>query len=142
MREAPISETQTALAALAALDRTALALRWAEVFGCPAPRHSQVGLLRGALAWHCQMVHLAGSGAGGVDRLIRALRRKTISVAPASPVAPGTRLLREWQGQTHHVTVLAQGFEYGGKSYRSLTAIARQITGTAWSGPLFFGLRP
>lgn len=57
------------------------------------------------------------------------------------PLAPGTRLLREWQGQTHHVTVLASGFEYSGRTWRSLTAISRSITGTAWSGPLFFGLR-
>ena len=56
-------------------------------------------------------------------------------------LAPGTRLLREWQGQTHHVTVLDHGFEYAGKTYRSLTAITRLITGTPWSGPQFFGLR-
>ena len=83
----------------------------------------------------------AGTSAGGVERLIRSVRRSTTSSAPAAVVAPGTRLLREWQGQTHHVTVLAQGFEYGGQPYRSLTAIARKITGTAWSGPLFFGVR-
>lgn len=63
------------------------------------------------------------------------------SAAPTARLGPGTRLLRDWQGQTHHVTVLAQGFEYNNMTYRSLTAIARQITGTAWSGPLFFGLR-
>jgi len=70
------------------------------------------------------------------------LRRSVVSAVPSEKLTPGTRLLREWQRQTHHVTVLAQGFEYGGKTYRSLTAIARQITETAWSGPLFFGLRP
>jgi len=70
------------------------------------------------------------------------LRRSVVSAVPSEKLTPGTRLLREWQGQTHHVTVLAQGFEYGGKTYRSLSAIARQITETAWSGPLFFGLRP
>jgi hypothetical protein len=61
--------------------------------------------------------------------------------APLLRSALGTRLLREWQGQTYHVSVAADGFEYGGKTYRSLTAISREITGTAWSGPLFFGLR-
>ena len=141
MTDAPDHKVEAALAALAAKDRAALVRRWAEVFGCPAPRHAQVGLLRSALAWRCQMESRAGASAGGVERLIRSVRRSTASSAPASVVAPGTRLLREWQGQTHHVTVLAQGFEYGGQSYRSLTAIARKITGTAWSGPLFFGLR-
>ena len=53
----------------------------------------------------------------------------------------GTRLLREWQGVTHEVTVIEGGYEHQGKRYRSLSAVARAITGTQWSGPLFFGLR-
>ena len=127
------------LAELAAMDRPQLVERWAAVFDHPAPRHAQVGLLRGALAWRIQMETVAG--AGRADRLVRGLRRSTAGVAPAVTLAPGTRLLREWQGQTHHVTVLASGFEYSGRTWRSLTAISREITGTAWSGPLFFGLR-
>lgn len=130
-----------ALAVLITLDRAALAERWSNAFGCPAPRHSQAQFLRAALAWHLQMQHQASAGSGSVDRLIRGLRRSMASAAPTSGPSPGTRLLRDWQGQTHHVTVLAKGFEYNGAEYRSLTAIARQITGTAWSGPLFFGLR-
>jgi len=55
---------------------------------------------------------------------------------------PGTRLVREWQGRTYEVLVLDDGFSWQGTRYRSLSAIARQITGTAWSGPLFFGLKP
>jgi len=54
---------------------------------------------------------------------------------------PGTRLLREWGGRTHTVIVLDEGFEYDGERYRSLTEIARHITGAHWSGPRFFGLR-
>jgi hypothetical protein len=57
------------------------------------------------------------------------------------PIA-GTRLIRQWQGVEHCVTVLDDGFEYGGAKYRSLSAIARAITGTRWNGPLFFALRP
>jgi len=53
----------------------------------------------------------------------------------------GTRLLREWRGRTHEVLVLDNGFSWQGMEYRSLSAIARKITGTAWSGPLFFGLK-
>ena len=56
------------------------------------------------------------------------------------PVA-GTRLIREYQGVEHCVTVLADGFEYQGRPYKSLSAVARAITGTRWNGPLFFGLR-
>jgi hypothetical protein len=53
----------------------------------------------------------------------------------------GTRLVREWNGERHEVTVVAGGFEYGGRRYRSLTAVATAITGAHWSGPAFFGLR-
>jgi hypothetical protein len=53
----------------------------------------------------------------------------------------GTKLLREWRGMTHEVTVVDSGYEHQGKRYRSLSAVARAITGTQWSGPLFFGLR-
>ena len=55
-------------------------------------------------------------------------------------IKPGTRLIREFKGQSHQVTVLEVGFEYNGEHYKSLSAIARKITGTRWSGPLFFGL--
>ena len=55
---------------------------------------------------------------------------------------PGTRLVREWQGRTYEVLVLDGGFSWQGTSYRSLSAVARKITGTPWSGPLFFGLKP
>lgn len=61
--------------------------------------------------------------------------------APSEHPITGTRLIREYGGEEHVVTALAQGFEYRGKRYRSLSVIARTITGTHWSGPLFFGLR-
>jgi hypothetical protein len=53
---------------------------------------------------------------------------------------PGTRFIREWQGASHDVLIVENGFRYRGKSYASLSVIARQITGTRWSGPAFFGL--
>lgn len=129
------------LAALSSMSRGQLAERWVTTFHCPAPRSCQAPLLRQALAWHAQMATLRSSvGSREVDRVAQGLRRAASSTA-ASSLSPGTRLLREWQGRTHHVTVVAEGFEYDGKAFRSLTAIARAITGMAWSGPLFFGLR-
>ena len=126
------------LSALAALGRAGLAERWAAVFDCPAPSRCRAPLLRGAIAWKLQMqAHPEWRTASAPARLVRSLRQAAPSVALTS----GTRLLREWQGRTHQVLVVAKGFEYDGKSYRSLTAIARVITGTPWSGPLFFGLR-
>jgi len=59
---------------------------------------------------------------------------------PQNPLAPGSRLVREWHGRSHTVEVLEQGFLYAGRRYRSLSEIARAITGARWSGPRFFGL--
>jgi hypothetical protein len=56
-------------------------------------------------------------------------------------IKPGTRLIRQWQGKTHEVTVAESSYEYRGARYSSLSEIARLITGTRWSGPLFFGLK-
>ena len=53
---------------------------------------------------------------------------------------PGTRLVRDWHGETHTVTVRDRGYEWRGQTYRSLSLVAREITGTNWSGPRFFGL--
>ena len=63
-------------------------------------------------------------------------------VRPRLELKPGTRLVRVWQGRTYDVLVRDDGFSWQGTRFRSLSAIAQQITGTAWSGPLFFGLKP
>lgn len=128
------------LAELTALDRSALAAMWEKAFDVPAPKSCQAMLLRQAVAWHVQMQALtASSGVREAKRSAKALRDAVSS--PAAAISPGTRLLREWQGRTHHVLAVENGFEYDGRVWRSLSAIARSITGTAWSGPLFFGLR-
>src|SRR5207253_2232691 len=71
------------------------------------------------------------------------LKQTGAANTPRRPeLKPGTRLVREWQGRTYEVLVLDRGFSWQGTHYRSLSALARKITGTAWSGPLFFGLKP
>lgn len=65
-----------------------------------------------------------------------------LSAGPVIRMKPGSRLVREWRGKTHDVLVLEDGFEWNGERRRSLSAIAREITGTHWSGPRFFGLKP
>jgi hypothetical protein len=132
-------DTAAALADLAVLDRPALAKRWEAAFEVPAPRGCQATLLRHALAWHLQMQALPKGGSRRGRTAAQALKKA--GTGSALTLSPGTRLLREWQGQTHHVTVVERGFEYEGKVWRSLSGIARSITGTAWSGPAFFGLR-
>ena len=116
------------------MDRVTLGQRWEAAFGTRAPIGSQATLLRHALAWHVQMQAL------GKSRSRRAAQALKKAATGSATLSPGTRLLREWQGQTYHVTVVAGGFEFNGKVWRSLSAIARSITGTAWSGPAFFGL--
>lgn len=136
-----MNDVVSALTELVALDRPALAKRWELAFETKAPRGCQATLLRQALAWHLQMQALkAKEGARAANRSAQRLRQAA-SAPSSGKLMPGTRLLREWQGQTHHVTVVEGGFAYDGRTWRSLTAIARAITGTPWSGPLFFGLR-
>ena len=63
------------------------------------------------------------------------------SIKPAPALSPGNQLVREWNGRIYRVLVLDDGFELDGRRYRSLSAVARHITGAAWSGPRFFGLK-
>ncbi len=105
--------------------------------GC-VPRNASQGFLKGNLAWAEQAV------AAGYDPV--SLRKDLVKKAsqtgrPAAPIyKPGTRLIREWQGVTHEVTIEEKGFVWNGIRYRSLSRIAQEITGTKWSGPRFFGL--
>ena len=120
-------------------NRIELDQRWTKSFGSRVPKYIQYKLIQLALSWHEQMQsseHWKGSI--GAARLSRCLKQTT----PLITLSPGTRLMREWQGKVHQVTVLVKGFEHQGKAYSSLSSIAREITGTAWSGPLFFGLKP
>ena len=68
-------------------------------------------------------------------------RRTTMHVARERKIKPGTTLLREWHGGQHRLTILEDGVQFGGERYRSLSEVARKITGSRWSGPLFFGLK-
>ena len=87
---------------------------------------------------------MVGSARRPAANLPRSCRRGNpwAMVAPESTqrIRAGSRLVREWNGRTHIVTVEEEGFSYAGRNYRSLTAIARAITGAHWSGPRFFGL--
>lgn len=123
------------LAELARLPREALIERWQAEFGHPPPPRVHRALLAGCLAWHLQM--------RAQSVWTPAKLRKMLHEASGGKLItqPGTRLVREWQGRMYQVTVLASGFEYDGRTYGSLTAIAREITGISWSGPRFFGLK-
>ncbi len=126
---------KAALAELARLPRADLGERWETAFGHPPPPRVHRSLLAGALAWHLQM--------RAQSVWTTAKIRKMLEQASGGKLRtqPGTRLVREWQGRIYQVTVLASGFEYDGRTYASLTAITREITGISWSGPRFFGVK-
>ncbi len=108
---------------------------WQKTFGRPAPIGCHTSFLDKAIAWQKQA--LAYGGLTAAER--RQLLGETSSNANASLV--GTRLVRVWQGETHQVTILHDGYKYKDQHWKSLSAIAKAITGTPWSGPAFFGLK-
>lgn len=130
---------QTDLAELMALDRDALVKHWQETFGQPPPSKCGTELVRQVLGWHMQVTRLGGLGKRDLARMKQAAKGRQPS---RSVPTPGSQLVRLWQGRTHQVHVLDNGYHYDGRHWKSLSAIARAITGTPWSGPVFFGLKP
>ena len=141
--------TDTVLAQLAALKSTPtpdLKKQWRELFDTEPPPYNR-RFLESRLAYRIQELTYGGLKPATIERLealgeqldggnitLRRIR------ADDKPIA-GTRLIREWQGAEHTVTVLNDGYEWQGRPYRSLSAIARAITGTRWNGWVFFGLK-
>lgn len=111
---------------------------WDRVAKSPAPQLSP-DLLRLGLAWKFQERALGGLSRE-VHRVLAASKPASHAARPRRKLTPGTRLVRDWHGVGHSVTVLENGFLYDGREWRSLTAIARAITGVHWNGPRFFGL--
>ncbi len=133
------------IAELEALTSLQLRDRWQDAFGRTAPKRASRDLLLRALAYRLQEQAEGGLRPATRRRLARLAGlngEDPRSAPPAAPrLKPGSHLVREWQGEVHQVTVLDDGFDYRGARYGSLSRIARSITGTRWSGPVFFGLR-
>lgn len=123
-----------AVAAIASMSLAELRSEWERRYGA-APRHRSADLLRRVLAWRVQAdVH------GGLDAATRKLlAREDLPLRVVPP--PGMRLAREWAGRTHEVVVIESGVVYEGRTWGSLSEVARHITGMRWNGPRFFGLR-
>jgi hypothetical protein len=128
------------IAALETLNRDTLVDRWRAAFGhAPPPRLSRPLMVK-ALAYEIQ-VKAYGGLSSRTARVLKAAARPTAGDTAASHApAIGARLVREWNGVLHEVEVLAEGYLWRGERHRSLSAIARAITGTKWSGPRFFGV--
>ena len=131
------------LAALATMSPAQLRAEWLRVHKASAPKATPDLLTRG-IAYRLQ-VQAHGGVCPAVKRQLKQLTEqlgRTGKIAAASniTVKPGTRLVRDWGGASHHVLILERGYLYQDQQYGSLSEIARLITGAKWSGPRFFGL--
>jgi hypothetical protein len=134
------------IAALKTTPTPALRKQWAELFGTMPPPFNR-RYLESRLAYRIQELAYGGLKPETLKRLAKlgedldgGDRLKSRIRADIKPIT-GTRLIREWQGVEHVVTVTADGYEWQGRPYKSLSAIARAITGTRWNGWVFFGLK-
>jgi len=133
------------LASLPGLGKAALCDLWKQLFKTSAPPELRRDLMIPILAYRTQeqaFGSLSIDSRRRLRQLARAFEADPNAAIPSVPgIKPGTRLVRQWRGQVHVVNVEERGFEYKGARYESLSEIARLITGTRWSGPLFFGLK-
>jgi hypothetical protein len=138
-------EVEAEIALLGGLSLAALKARWLELKGTPLPKFMRRGLMAKAVAHAIRESAFGGLDPATQKTLEQAIRQIVPSGQKPAPAAnkikAGTRLLREWRGRVHEVTVAADGFVWNGKRHRSLSEIARLITGTRWNGWVFFGLK-
>lgn len=139
------NDCSTRLAEIERMPAPALRSLWQELIGSPADTRLRRELLIPILAYKLQE-----KAYGGLKPSSRShLRRLAVSLAAdkSAPLTresrfkPGTHLVREWRGETHEVTIRPSGYGYRGKEFATLSEIANLITGTRWSGPLFFGTK-
>lgn len=137
-------ELASNLASLPNLDRASLVEQWQIYYKTKPPVGISRQLLIRVIAYRMQELILGGLKPATKRYLEKAVKDVAVSkqITNAPPkLKPGTKLLREWHGVTHEVTILENGMYYQGKTYQSLSVIACLITGTRWSGPAFFGLK-
>jgi hypothetical protein len=141
-----LDRLREALRRLPTATRVELTAEWRRLYPTNPPARISRALLIAAIAYRVQEAALGGLRPELQRRLRHIAEQVSRGEEPALTATPrlkpGTRLLREWQGRTHEVLVIDDGFVWQQERYRSLSQIARAITGTRWSGPVFFGLKP
>jgi hypothetical protein len=134
-----------ALARLSELTIFELRGEWRRLYRMPPPMRLSRDLLTRGISYKLQERAYGGLSTATARKLERAsadpLGRGAVKPAPPISLKSGTRLVREWRGITHTVLIHADGIEWRGQRYRSLSVVAQKITGARWSGPRFFGLR-
>ncbi|GAC1426323.1 MAG: hypothetical protein NVSMB62_23820 [Acidobacteriaceae bacterium] len=133
------------IALLPGLNKAQLLPVWAEHFGSPPPPKLRKELMVPILAYRMQEREYGGLSNSARRRLKEIAaslgpKRPSLREADSAPQI-GTRLVRSWHGEVHEVLATGGDYQYRGRSYSSLSRIAREITGTPWSGPAFFGVR-
>ncbi len=124
------------IAEIETCDRAACLVRWRAAFDRPPPKHLSLQFIKRVLIWDAQNRAL-----GGVSAKTTRVLKQIASGKPLPTAAkPGSHLVREWNGRTYQVEVTDCGYVMDGKTWRSLSAIAKHITGAHWSGPRFFGV--
>jgi len=128
------------LRSLPRLDRQTLKEMWGALYIAPPPPRTSRSLMLRAVAYKLQERAYGGLSAA-VRRALMTREPTVLAKSHPQQVRPGTVLVREWQGKTHRVEVIEGGAVYRGRRYGSLSEVAREITGSRWSGPRFFGLK-
>ena len=122
-----------------------LRVRWKTLFGHPAPKSLRRNFLARAVAYQMQVEAYGGLSVATKRRLreiAHAVRNGDANAMLGSGrIKPGTQMIRQWQNTSHTVTALVDGFEWNGRTYKSLSAVANAITGTNWNGFAFFGIK-
>ena len=129
------------IATLPTLNKAQLLAAWRENFGQPPPPNLRKDLMVPVLAYRMQEKQFGGLSHSARQRLQEIARSLGPGKRPEATLQGGTRLVRAWRGEVHEVSVTETGFVYRDSHFSSLSRIAREITGTQWSGPLFFGTR-
>jgi Protein of unknown function (DUF2924) len=134
------------LAALKGAPADVLKARWRELFDTEPPAYNR-RFLESRLAYRIQELAYGGLSRDTLERL-KAMAKQYATrdpaerkIRPSLRLIAGTKLIREWQGIEHCVTVREDDFEYLGRPYKSLSSVAQEITGTKWNGWVFFGLK-
>jgi hypothetical protein len=143
-RESSAADVAAKLAALSDMTVSGVRAEWRRLYRSQPPKGVGRSLLELGVAWKLQERALGGLSAATRRRLAELTKamddKGDLTRARTTRLKPGTRLIREWRGEFHDVLVLEDGFRWKGQRWRSLSAIAREISGTNWSGPRFFGL--
>jgi len=121
-------------------DRAAALTDWEAIFGSPPPSYLSVAFMQKAVGHERQCKRAGGLPAATRRALLKVAASEDVAAAVPARLNSGARLVREWNGRSYHVDVLESGFRMDGRIWPSLSAIAKRITGTTWSGPRFFGL--